>query len=355
MSIVLRKAEKTTTLSDLQDRLQQVEDAGDLLLSLSTRTLNDGTDVDVAAFNQGAAKPPLGKLELFTEPIGMGDDREATFFRTLEVDGSSFVTVSNIYIEGTMTRVVVCRRPTPTLALNDKILKIAIDSEISRYRWLDRGAAPIGYTKGMALVFAMVYGKFKNEDIFAVEMAKADTGEADRDALTWYRTEFAGASMSNSVAGADTLRHVFVLLTGLGMRESSGKYCEGRDTTANNVSAETAEAGLFQLSYNARLASPLLPKLFNQYRAHPSGYLEVFQEGAVCKASDADNFGDGFGMEFQRLSKLCPSFAVEFAAIALRNVRKQWGPLTRREVEIKPECDDMFQRVQLAVDASNAS
>lgn len=117
MNIILRKSEKTTTLADLQDRLQQVEDGGDLLLSLSTKTLDDGTDVNVAAFGQGAATPPLGALELFTEPAGMAPDREATFFRTIEADGSDFVTVSNVLIEGTPARVVVCRKSNGAVPL----------------------------------------------------------------------------------------------------------------------------------------------------------------------------------------------------------------------------------------------
>ena len=46
------------------------------------------------------------------------------------------------------------------------------------------------------------------------------------------------------------LRRLFVLLMGLGMRESSGQYCEGRDRSAHNTSADTAEAGLFQVSFD---------------------------------------------------------------------------------------------------------
>jgi hypothetical protein len=241
-------------------------------------------------------------------------------------------------------------------ALRDRILEIAVNSQISRYEWLDRGRAPIGYTRGMALVFAIVYGKLKNRDRFAMEMGKAETGDSHRDALAWYRSEFDHAGMNNSAAGPDTLRHLFVLLTGLGMRESSGKHCEGRDMSAHNVSADTAEAGLFQVSHNASFASPLLKQLFDQYRAKPTGgFLEVFQEGAHCKASDAENFGEGPGMEFQRLSKACPAFAVEFAAIGLRHIRTHWGPIISRKAEIRRECDQMYQQIQVAVDASNAS
>jgi hypothetical protein len=158
--------------------------------------------------------------------------------------------------------------------------------------------------------------------------------------------------MTNDVEGADSLRHLFVLLIGLGMRESSGKHCEGRDVSANNTTAETAEAGLFQTSFNARSASPLLPSLFAHYSAHPAGFLDVFKEGVHCSASSHENFGSGDGREFQRLSKQCPAFAAEFAAVALRHVRSHWGPIKNRHAEVRKECDAMLRQVQAAVDAS---
>lgn len=143
----------------------------------------------------------------------------------------------------------------------DKIIEVAANSQIARYHWLDRGVAPKGYIKGMAVVYAKVYCQLKAANPFAKEMAKANTGNSDKDALAHYAQKFRDLGMNNSVAGVDTLRHLFVLLIGLGMRESSGKYCEGRDRSASNTTAETAEAGLFQTSYNARSASPLLPQL----------------------------------------------------------------------------------------------
>jgi hypothetical protein len=65
----------------------------------------------------------------------------------------------------------------------DPILQIAARSAIARHRWADRGAAPIGYIKGMALVYARVLGKLAAGDAAAIEMAKADTGDGSRDAL----------------------------------------------------------------------------------------------------------------------------------------------------------------------------
>ena len=123
--------------------------------------------------------------------------------------------------------------------------------------------------------------------------------------------------------------------------------------SASNTDAETAEAGLFQTSFNARHASPFLPQLFAQYMANPSGLVEIFKEGVRCKAADLENFGSGQGKEFQRLSKECPVFAVEFAAIGLRNIRTHWGPVNRREVEILPECDTLLKQIQDVIDAYN--
>ncbi|RAJ89863.1 hypothetical protein LX87_05658 [Larkinella arboricola] len=235
----------------------------------------------------------------------------------------------------------------------DQLIELAANSTLATFHWRDRGVAPTGYIKGMAVVYARVYCKFKAGDATAVEMAKANTGNPDRDALAWYEALFAHAGMTNDTAGVDTLRHLFVLLIGLGMRESSGKFCVGRDQSATNTTAETAEAGLFQTSFNARNASSLLPVLFNQYLANPVGFVEIFREGVKCKAHNLENFGSGPGKEFQRLSKDCPAFAAEFAAVGLRKLRKHWGPINRKEVEIRPECDQLLREVQNVVDALN--
>lgn len=235
-----------------------------------------------------------------------------------------------------------------------QILHAAATSSIASFHWPQRGRAPVGYIKGMAATFARVYCKLKAGDPAAVEMAKADTGNAARDALTHYRSQFAALGLSNAAAGADTLRHVFVLLLGLGMRESSGKHCCGRDTTASNTTASTAEAGLFQMSWNSHTASPLMPQLFQRYSANPaSGFPGIFSEGVTCNPANRANFGTGTGRDFQRLSKECPAFSAEFAAVGLRHIRQHWGPINRREVKLKTEADDLFRRIQAIVDAGN--
>ncbi len=234
----------------------------------------------------------------------------------------------------------------------DQIVQIAAGSEIARYHWKGRGSAPAGYTKGMAVVYARVYCKLKARGSAAVLMAKAKSRDDARDALAWYDEKFSALGMRNDISGADTLRHLFVLLMGLGMRESSGRYCEGRDRAASNTTSETAEAGLFQTSFNARTGSPELLKLFTRYSASPAGFLEIFQEGVRCKPSDLQTYGSGAGARFQKLSKASPAFAAEFAAVGLRTVRTHWGPINRRVAEVRPECDAMLMQIQNLMDRS---
>lgn len=237
----------------------------------------------------------------------------------------------------------------------DAILNIAAASAIARYNWPGRGVAPMGYIKGMALVYARVYCKLKEGDTVVAEMAEADSGNGAADALAHYVRQFQEAGMDNESSGVATLRHLFVLMTGLGMRESSGRYCEGRDRAANNTSANTAEAGLFQTSFNARRAHPYLLTLFQKYQeeyaANPGiGFIDNFQQGVTCRAKDRQNFGSGDGKEFQELSKRCPAFAVEFCALGLRKIRTHWGPINKRAAELRPECNQMLMRVEQAVD-----
>jgi hypothetical protein len=243
----------------------------------------------------------------------------------------------------------------PADAILGQITGLAGSSAAAQYPWKDRGRAPLGYTKGMAVAFARVYCKLRAGDAAAQDMAKADTGQPRSDALSWYAPEFQALGLRNDVDGADTLRHLFVLLIGLGMRESSGKHCEGRDMSENNQTGETAEAGLFQVSFNARSASPLLPQLFDTYLANQSGFVDIFHQGVSCSAANLKNWGSGDGVEFQRLSKACPAFAAEFAAVGLRRIRRHWGPINTKKTEVLRDCDTLLRGVQDIVDASPAA
>lgn len=243
--------------------------------------------------------------------------------------------------------------PVFTDAQINEIATIAAHSSIYKYNWSGRGAAPHGYTEGMALTWAQCYVKWKEGDPAMLLCAEANSGNADKDALSWYRGFFDEAGMPNQVAGADTLRHLFVLMLGLGMRESSGEHCCGRDQSASNTSSDTAEAGMFQTSWNIRSCSGEIPPLLSVWSPGNQAqcYLSVYAKGVSCSQSDWSSYGSGDGKKYQDMSKSCPPFHTEVTAIGLRKLRQHWGPINRYEVEVKPEADQMFLEVQNYVDS----
>jgi Putative peptidoglycan binding domain len=235
----------------------------------------------------------------------------------------------------------------------EAIANIAANSSLARVRWLERGIAPLGYIKGMAVMFAVVARKLAQGDPVALEMARASS-DSRHDALAHYAPQFAALGMRNDESGIDTLRHLFMLMIGLGMRESSGKYCEGFDREPNRdpLTSESAEAGLFQMSWNARSMSPFIRQLFDEYQRNGGGYKSIFAEGVNCTAKNLENVGSGDGLRFQQMCKEMPGFTVETAAIGLRQQggeKGHWGPIRRHEAELKREADDMLQQVQRAM------
>jgi len=192
---------------------------------------------------------------------------------------------------------------------------------------------------------------YLRRDSAALRMAEAERGEEDTDALAWYGEEFEDLRMDNNRSGLATLRHTFALLMGLGMRESSGKYCEGRDMSADNVSADTAEAGLFQMSWNASNASDEIVGLYEKFSALGESelcLLSTYSEGVVCESEDFECYGETgeTGFKYQELAKQCPQFAVESAAVGIRVLRQHWGPINRYEVQLTEEADQMLMAVQ---------
>lgn len=226
------------------------------------------------------------------------------------------------------------------------ITLIAERSEIADYNWNDRGEAPRGYIAGMALCFALAAVRLTEDDDAAEAMAQGDRDDPDTDALSYYRDEFRAIGMDNSEDGIDTLRGLFVMLIGLGMRESSGRYCEGRDMSAENTSAEEAEAGMFQTSWNIRYSSSHIPPLLSEYWENPNGFLTAFRNGVSPDSNDLENYGNGGGAQYQFLSKYAPAFHAFVTAIGMRYLRQHWGPINRNEVELRSEANDMLLEVQ---------
>jgi hypothetical protein len=238
-----------------------------------------------------------------------------------------------------------------TIKQEADIKGIAARSDVADYEWEGQGRAPDGYTQGMALAYAQVYRKLKAGDSAAEEMAKANTHNSDKDALSWYAGKFDDLGMDNSKDGADTLRHLWALMLGHAMKESSGEHCCGRDQSASNTDSNTCEAGVFQTSYNAHSCSSQFDKVMNEYSENRwSGYLTTFEDGVSCSNADWECYGSGSGYEFQEMCKNLPAFSAETAAITLRNLRQHYGPINRYEVELRKEADVMFKAVQDYVD-----
>src|SRR5262249_45873941 len=84
--------------------------------------------------------------------------------------------------------------------------------------------------------------------------------------------------------------------SGLACAKSSGRYCEDRDRSARNISADSAEAGLFQMSWDAHTADAEILRLFGEYRAsQDDGLLAIFREGVTAHQYDLESYGSGDG------------------------------------------------------------
>ncbi|MFY1048423.1 DUF2272 domain-containing protein [Chryseobacterium sp. GP-SGM7] len=238
---------------------------------------------------------------------------------------------------------------------NDAVLDIVQNSGIAGTNWAN-GTAKLGYYQGMALMYGRLYCRLKKNDVIVKEMAKPVSGNSSKDSLKKFQSEFTSVDIDIISANeTERLRYLFVLMFGLGLRESSGRHCCGKDPGANNTSADTTEAGLFQTSYNVRSVHPILPQIFKNYIQNPKGFLEVFAKEQSCSAANWANYGVGEGRYFQQLSKECPGFAVEFTAVAMRNTSTHWGPIKNEKykAEIKIICNKLLMEVEKYITDNN--
>ena len=109
---------------------------------------------------------------------------------------------------------------------------------------------------------------------------------------------------------------------------------------------------MFQASYNVRYFVPdkhceSLLKEYGQDKVE--GFLETYRQGVSCSASDLRCYGKGAGLSYQRLAKAKPDFAAEFTAVGLRAARRHWGPLNRRQVEVRPEVVNLLTAVHVTL------
>lgn len=230
-----------------------------------------------------------------------------------------------------------------------KLKDIGSSSSCAKVNWKNRGTSPAGYPKGMAVLYAKQYcNQFRSDVQFISEKS-----ERSGDVLNHYADKLSEAKLSKE----SPLRQTWVILMGLGMMESSGSYCCGKDMSPNAAkfaTADAAEAGLWQTSWDVSAAHEELKKAFKRHETDDSGcYMDIFKEGVSDKycANNAANYGDpnSQGYKFQKREKECPGLAGEFAAITVRvsgGAKGHYGPLRSREAEVRKECSDMFAQVE---------
>lgn len=225
---------------------------------------------------------------------------------------------------------------------HEKITNVPVGSKCAAYNWPERSKAPLAYLKGMALVYARAICNPNGI------VANPSLGVKTKDALAFY-----GKEGSN--------RNTYTLLISMGMRESSGKHCIGKDKTAQNDDAETCEAGLFQSAFNARnpwkepKAHDELVALYKLYKENKKKcFLDTFSQDITCSEKDWKNWGEGEGVNFQKLSKECPAFAAEFAAISIRVNKGHYGSLEIGETEFNDDCAKMLDDVEKIILADSS-
>ncbi|QNM98201.1 hypothetical protein [Chitinimonas koreensis] len=249
----------------------------------------------------------------------------------------------NAYVAVISVAISVHAAPMPVADgdISKKVGDLVSKSPCSKYMWKNRGKAPIGYVKGVALTYAKSYCELKKKEDTAVAVFGQELQGDNKDALAWYGL--------NGQSSNDRQRLTYTLALGLGMRESSGNTTEGRDTTVAHPTASNAEAGLFQTSYDSFNVSPWLKRLSDQYRENESAcLLDVFKEGVKIKNKEI--IGSGPGADYQRFTKACPAFATEYVMIMLRVNRKHFGPINQKKAEVVQSCNAMLKEIEQVAD-----
>jgi murein DD-endopeptidase MepM/ murein hydrolase activator NlpD len=242
-----------------------------------------------------------------------------------------------------------------------------LDRKTGKYEY---SLAPPAYLLGMALTYARVYCKWRDLDPYVLLMAaaekdfsatrpkepKATEGIVLEDMLYSLRDHFKKSGMANTSDGPDTLRHLFVLLVGLGLRESWGRYYQGPYKATPPEKLATAAAGMFQMSHSLGVGNKgyrAVHGFYEYLRTVPyNGYLTVFAHGmrpGNNKVTDKTPSEPG---RFRNFCLTQPALGAELAALAIR-YRNHWSPLRDKTepVYLSKECDDLFQRIQQRVDA----
>lgn len=246
-------------------------------------------------------------------------------------------------------------------ATDADLLAVVGSSPLRHYDWPDRGVAPRSYLDGMTLCFARAVrlaaapegaptgggyddASWKAGRRTAALASAAALGDNDHDVLSFYGDEITHAGGSLATA-TDRLVALFAIMIGLGMRESSGRFCVGADTPKSRGEPTTpsnAEAGLFQVSWDSIGSNQDRRSLFEAFK-HRSDLRDIFAHGVACHGSDLVIHGDGEKAEFQTAMKENPLFASLYTAAFLRVRLGHWGPIKRKKAELRPEAISMLR------------
>lgn len=238
-------------------------------------------------------------------------------------------------------------RPQTATTTDKRIADIAAGSACARHQWGNRGRAPVGYVKGMALMYAKSFCESRGTASPAVAVMKRPLVTNGEDALVRYRADLDSNHVDVN-SDVERLRAIYTLAIGEGMRESSGNTTEGHDKSVSHPTAATAEAGLFQQSFDSFGRSPVLAPLFEQYKADTGACrLAVFSEG-LPSIDTRPVVGTGRAAEFQRFTRECPAMATEYAMVLFRVNQRHFGPVRRHEAEYFQPCNDMLKEVETA-------
>ncbi len=216
-----------------------------------------------------------------------------------------------------------------------------------------RGRIPLAATAGIAVSYARALCEMPPDVVGPIGSSSS------RDQLLFMKPVFdkAGIGLFND---RERLRAVYASMFSFAAMESTGRHCKGRDPGSSNYNHDTVEAGMFQTSYNSTYNGvQALKTLYADYKAGKKDCLKtVYTDNVSCSASEWKYWGTGEGVTFQKLSKECPAFATEYAAIMFRTQRSHYYPLNQagkperylqKWIDPHPDCVDLLEEIESKV------